>query len=211
MEGAVIAQTEPLAHTLTPEWPNKYCFAVRAHPPRAMCFALRDTSPTSLQPLMQHACANVTLSAGVAITDYTLGIHLTPLPLVGQQQVQLSLGAVLHFTLLASATAQPPSPAGPSAAPPTLGQRIQEINDRFHRNPGFAKWEANGKLADAGVLLHFFDGWENHERRWQASGDQVATPGDIAGLGVHPSNLLGISKVFNFPATGVVVPGDPKT
>lgn len=37
---------------------------------------------------------------------------------------------------------------------------MQRINERFRRAPFHAEWNADGVLADAGLLVHIFDGWE---------------------------------------------------
>lgn len=59
----------------------------------------------------------------------------------------------------------PPVPPVPPS-PPELSQRITGLNDRFRRAPFHEKdWT---KLADAGLLVHVFDGWENHDSLWLA-------------------------------------------
>ena len=58
-------------------------------------------------------------------------------------------------------TSPPPSPLQPPPpllAPPPLLSVTEEINERFHRSPFTAAWAASGSLADAGVLVHSFDG-----------------------------------------------------
>ena len=35
-------------------------------------------------------------------------------------------------------------------------------------DPDLRRWEM---LGDAGLLVHIFDGWENHEQMWRTSGD----------------------------------------
>ena len=47
---------------------------------------------------------------------------------------------------------------------------MANINARFRRPP-YVKWAANGALADAGVLVHVFDGWEE-ERQAEAKAEQ---------------------------------------
>ena len=63
----------------------------------------------------------------------------------------------------------------PPGAPPWLPPKmplpreslhaIAELNARFHRSPYTASWSSDGILADAGLLIHIFDGWEasSHE------------------------------------------------
>ena len=41
--------------------------------------------------------------------------------------------------------------------------KVPAINDRFRRLPYHTQWASNGALADAAVLVHIFDGWEEHE------------------------------------------------
>ena len=43
------------------------------------------------------------------------------------------------------------------------------------RSPLDAHWAADGILADAGVLLHAFDGWEDTFAKWRATGDMSAS------------------------------------
>jgi hypothetical protein len=53
---------------------------------------------------------------------------------------------------------------------------ILEMNARFRRKPfGPGVWRESGELADAGALVHNFDGWEDHSRMWRATGDQSAS------------------------------------
>lgn len=56
----------------------------------------------------------------------------------------------------------PIAPPPPPAQPPTL--RVEELNARFRRSPFLAsQWREDGSLPDSGLLVHIFDGWENHE------------------------------------------------
>ncbi|KAL1510781.1 hypothetical protein AB1Y20_007067 [Prymnesium parvum] len=74
----------------------------------------------------------------------------------------------------------PPMPSlPPPPLPPTPKLPAIEVvlNSRFHRLP-FKRslWKENGELADAGVLVHAFDGWENHGLNGnQESADQSAS------------------------------------
>ena len=44
---------------------------------------------------------------------------------------------------------------------------VDDINERFGRKP-YGNWSADGALADAGLLIHSFDGWEyNVEGEWK--------------------------------------------
>ena len=47
---------------------------------------------------------------------------------------------------------------------------------RFRRRPWDVEWKTThgdkGWLADAGILIHCFDGYENQFRMWESSGDQ---------------------------------------
>ena len=56
-----------------------------------------------------------------------------------------------------------PSPASPPPPPPRKeGSEVKTaINARFRRPPYDATWDTEGTLADSGVLVHVFDGWEN--------------------------------------------------
>jgi hypothetical protein len=56
---------------------------------------------------------------------------------------------------------KPPSP--PPRPPPPVPEAIRELNRRFHRAPWDVSWPQDGALADAGILIHTFDGWEQHE------------------------------------------------
>ena len=49
------------------------------------------------------------------------------------------------------------------------------LNARFRRSPFSAALWSAGTLADAGALLHCFDGWEDHTRQWRSTGDQSAS------------------------------------
>ena len=54
------------------------------------------------------------------------------------------------------------------------------MNARFHRSPFASElWTVDGVddqlLADAGSLVHCFDGWEDHQRMWRSTGDQSAS------------------------------------
>jgi hypothetical protein len=46
-------------------------------------------------------------------------------------------------------------------------QLVDQLNARFHRSPfGPDLWAASGALAEAGLLIHSFDGWEDHQARY---------------------------------------------
>ena len=65
----------------------------------------------------------------------------------------------------------PPSPVSPpyEFTHPSAAARVREMNARFRRRPyEVGGWEM---LGDAGLLVHTFDGWENHEEHWRTSGD----------------------------------------
>lgn len=69
----------------------------------------------------------------------------------------------------------PPSPSpldpGATSSPDVLSPhelKLQEVNARFHRTP-YHGWNAHGKLVDGGVLIHTFDGWEDHGKMWRAN------------------------------------------
>ena len=51
---------------------------------------------------------------------------------------------------------------------------MDELNRRFRRSPLNLEWSADGALADAGLLVHSFDGWEDHGEPWLPS---TAGPG----------------------------------
>lgn len=63
---------------------------------------------------------------------------------------------------LRSAPAWAPQPAEPPGS-----AVARAINERFNRNPIEAKWGASRGVPDAGVLLHLFDGWEDHVSLFQ--------------------------------------------
>ena len=52
-------------------------------------------------------------------------------------------------------------------------ERVRELNARFRRSPlEPGAWSSGGGLADAGLLIHVYDGWESdHSRPWVFSGD----------------------------------------
>ena len=62
----------------------------------------------------------------------------------------------------------PPQP--PPLPPPSLHSRaaiVARINERFGRKPYNAGWNKAGTLADAGLLVHIFDGWESRQNPGQ--------------------------------------------
>ena len=59
----------------------------------------------------------------------------------------------------------PPPPSRPPPTPPTPpppARLVTELNTRFRRTPfgEGVRWREDGMLADAGLLVHTFDGWE---------------------------------------------------
>ena len=56
----------------------------------------------------------------------------------------------------------PPPPLAPPPHLPPVPAAIRALNERFHRVPWEVEWSADGSLADAGVLIHTFDGWEDN-------------------------------------------------
>ena len=59
--------------------------------------------------------------------------------------------------------AAPPFPPAPPSPPPN--PKVLELNARFRRSPFTAEWSADGALADAGILVHITDGWEENKRK----------------------------------------------
>ena len=59
---------------------------------------------------------------------------------------------------------RPPPPPFPPFA--TYQRAADVLNERFRRSPLTAEWHADGLLADAGLLVHIFDGWEDHAEPW---------------------------------------------
>ena len=62
----------------------------------------------------------------------------------------------------------PPPP--PPPPPPRVPATVASLNARFQRSPFEATWAADGSLADAGLLVHIFDDYEDiengHDSRW---------------------------------------------
>lgn len=58
----------------------------------------------------------------------------------------------------------PPWPPQPPPSPPPIPV-ADAINVRFHTSP-YGKWPMDGRLADAGLLVHMFDGWEDGLDAW---------------------------------------------
>lgn len=52
---------------------------------------------------------------------------------------------------------------------------LDRINARFRREPFTAAWSAGGALADAGLLLHIFDGWEINGNDYVAANTGMST------------------------------------
>ena len=70
-----------------------------------------------------------------------------------------------------------PPPPPPSPYPPpfhiphaaSVASRVEELNARFRRRPyEVGGW---GMLGDAGLLVHVFDGWEDHAEMWHTRQD----------------------------------------
>ena len=88
-----------------------------------------------------------------------------------KRNIQLrSCSPDMNFELYYISVVYPPSPPAPPLPPPRVVQSlVDDINERFGRKP-YGNWSADGALADAGLLIHNFDGWEfeNHEiSKWR--------------------------------------------
>ena len=89
---------------------------------------------------------------------------------------EAAAGLVIAVLAIEHKPPKPPPPSGRPAPPPSAQGAVDVINARFRRNP-FGAWDAGGLLADAGVLIHCFDSYEDHDRPWSpgtgggASGD----------------------------------------
>ena len=60
----------------------------------------------------------------------------------------------------------PPLPRPPPASPPPPPPEVvNRLNERFRTDP-FGRWPEGGELLDAGVLVHCWDGYENHNEPW---------------------------------------------
>ena len=75
----------------------------------------------------------------------------------------------------------PPPPHSPPPPPPVpffanYAAKVAELNRRFRTAPFDASlWRASGPLANAGILIHMFDGWEDHHSLYRAAGDQSSS------------------------------------
>ena len=62
-----------------------------------------------------------------------------------------------------------PAPPAPPPSPPL--HRVAAINARFRRSP-YIPWPDSGAPADAALLIHVFDDWEEHDsgvyHNWRA-------------------------------------------
>ena len=72
-----------------------------------------------------------------------------------------------------------------------LTQVAKDINARFWKSPfSSALWPSSGALADAGVLLHCFDGYEDNAHPWKArDGISDISASLIFGLFAPPMRL----------------------
>jgi hypothetical protein len=70
--------------------------------------------------------------------------------------------------------ARPPSTPPHLPPPPPLPTTTSatSLNARFRRSPFSAVWDAQGSLADAGLLVHVFDDWEG-TYKWEAGGKEM--------------------------------------
>lgn len=92
-----------------------------------------------------------------------------------------------HYRVFCAVPPPPPQPPGAPPSPPPPPHRTDTsaaiINARFRRSPYTALWRADGFLADAGLLVHVFDGWEaggeqylpgtNGPGRWDMSASMI--------------------------------------
>ena len=75
------------------------------------------------------------------------------------------------FSLWDGQGLSPPPPPRPPPPQPSATEVIKQLHSRFHRSPDTAAWDASGALADAAVLVHVFDGWEQKNgQSWAAQG-----------------------------------------
>ena len=86
------------------------------------------------------------------------------------------------------AAAPPPPPTSPP--PVTATDLATALNARFHRVPlrPDLSWAS---LADAGILLHVFDSWEDHAKPWHVA--------DLNGPSISASLIFGAQRVPNEP------------
>ncbi|KAL3919578.1 MAG: hypothetical protein SGPRY_005577, partial [Prymnesium sp.] len=108
----------------------------------------------------------------------------------------------------------PTAPPLPPLAPPSAV--TEAINHRFRLKPYSVRWPETGALPDAAVLIHIFDGWEEHEtgvfHHWRA--DLVRRPQLSASIiyadqRAPDHQWIGIPIFSGFSPDGVVLrPGD---
>ena len=107
----------------------------------------------------------------------------------------------------------PPSPMPllPRPAPPfprALRSSAATLNARFRRSPYTASWGADGSLADAGILIHVFDGWEaSTQQKWapalngpgatEMSGSFIFAAQQASGKSLHDA-------LFNGASAGII-------
>ena len=59
-----------------------------------------------------------------------------------------------------------PPPVPPVPPPPPNPPLVDSLNARFRRAPWSMLWDRSGVLADAGILMHVMDGWEDGGLPW---------------------------------------------
>ncbi|KAL1498856.1 hypothetical protein AB1Y20_013381 [Prymnesium parvum] len=119
----------------------------------------------------------------------------------------------LHLKRAPHPPVAPPHPLPPPHPP---ASRVDAINRRF-RTPPYSGWDQSGAPADKGVLIHVFDGWEEHDtgefHSWRA--DLVQRPqlsASIIFADQQPTDYPGVPiPVYanGWTADGVILrPGD---
>ena len=156
--------------------------AARAHTPslgsasssRGVIVRLRPRSRTAAHTCCRRwAAAGLAAVAGIGAFAVVLRLMLpAPAPLPAQrtsppQQPSSPLSPP------PKPFAPPPTPLAPPNVPPPLPstpaplpEGIRKLVRRFHVPPWNVSWPTDGALAEAGLLIHVFDGWEDNAAPW---------------------------------------------
>ena len=100
----------------------------------------------------------------------------------------------------------PPPPPYPSLPPPAVPPpcaTCQRINARFQRRPfDRTMWHSDGALADAGVLVHCLDRYEDPDQPWRPNTGMVDISASL--IFAEQPSLGGAAPVFGSCSEGIV-------
>lgn len=209
-----VQKTEEKMNTLEPTWDETICISLGSLADPRVCFDIRDdfdpAFPVDEPPLLHFGCMR---------SEVLEELHNSSAWARTEVHVELTHGATLWFELQPTVPAPPPAPPRlpfpplppplPPHPPPPPSTPFVSVVDKLNKR--FAEGKYTNNLAEAGVMLHQFDGlddpnpngepWRPGAGRWDVS-DRISASLVYASMARDKAGNL---PLYSFDLGGIIL------